>query len=147
MNLELYNIRASTSLMEFEFISLGKKGEIIKVVQYSPTGIPNTYNLGFGDKDIKAGKVSDSVISDNGDGQKVLVTVAGTVIKFIENHPNSEVIAVGVSQSRTRLYQIGISNNLQEIAKSFHIYGFAHGKWHTFEKGKNYDAFLIRKKE
>lgn len=147
MNLERYEIKASTSLMEFEFISIGKKGEIIKVVQYSPTGIPNIYNLGFGDKDLKTGKIHDSVISDNGDGQTVLATVAGTVIKFTEKHPHCRVIAVGVSKSRTRLYQIGISNNLQEISNTFQVYGFFNGKWTPFEKGKNYDAFLVRKKK
>jgi hypothetical protein len=147
MNLERYEIKASTSLMEFEFISIGKKGEIIKVVQYSPTGIPNIYNLGFGDKDLKTGKIHDTVISDNGDGQKVLATVAGTVIKFTQRHPLCHVIAVGISKSRTRLYQIGISNNLQEIDKSFDIYGYIDEKWVAFEKGKNYDAFLVKKKK
>src|ERR1035437_6306545 len=129
MNIERYNIKASTSLMEFEFISDGKKGEIIKVVQYSPTGIPNIYNLGFGDKDLGTGEISDSVISDNGDSQKVLGTVSGTVLKFMEHHPHSQIIAVGTSKSRTRLYQIGISNNIEEITKTFDIYGFIGGKW------------------
>ncbi len=133
--------------MEFEFISIGKKGEIVKVVQYSPTGIPNVYNLGFGDKDLITGKISDSVISDNGDGQMVLATVAATIFEFTKTYPSSQVIAVGVSKSRTRLYQIGISNNLQEIGKSFDIYGYVQGKWTPFEKGNNYDAFLAKKKE
>jgi hypothetical protein len=147
VNLERYNIKASTALMEFEFVSIGPKGEIIKVVQYSPTGIPNIYNLAFGDKDLKTGKISDSIISDNGDSQKVLATVAETVIKFTQLHVSSQVIAVGISKSRTRLYQIGIANNLQEITKTFIVYGFINEKWQLFEKGKNYEAFLVRKKK
>ena len=133
--------------MEFEFLSIGKKGEILKIVQYSPTGIPNIYNLGFGDKNLKTGKISDSVTSDNGDSQKVLATVAGTAIKFMQLHPASQIIVVGSSKSRTRLYQIGISNNLVEISKTFNVYGFSTGKWTKFDKGNNYNAFLIRKKK
>jgi hypothetical protein len=147
MNLERYEIKGSTSLMEFEFISIGKKGDIIKVVQYSPTGIPNIFNLGFGDKDVRTGKISDTVISDNGDGQMVLATVANTVIEFMKKHPSSQIIAVGVSKSRTRLYQIGIFNNHHEIVKSFKVYGYIHGKWEIFEKSRNYEAFLVRKKD
>jgi hypothetical protein len=133
--------------MEFEFVSVGKKGEIIKVVQYSPTGIPNIYNLAFGDKDLKTGNISDSVISDNGDSQKVLATVAQTIIKFTELYISSRIIAVGISKSRTRLYQIGIANNLTEINKTFVVYGLMNEQWHVFQKGINYDAFLVRKKK
>ena len=133
--------------MEFEFVSVGKKGEIIKVVQYSPTGIPNIYNLAFGDKDLKTGNISDSVISDNGDSQNVLATVAQTIIKFTELYISSRIIAVGISKSRTRLYQIGIANNLTEINKTFVVYGLMNEQWHVFQKGINYDAFLVRKKK
>ena len=133
--------------MEYEFVSVGKKGKIIKVVQYSPTGISNVYNLGFGDKDLETGQVSDSSISGNGDSQKVLGTVSGTIMKFMEQHPHSKIIALGTSKSRTRLYQIGISNNLEEITNVFDIYGFINGKWQLFQKGQNYDAFLVRKKK
>jgi len=147
MNIERYNIKASTSLMEFEFVSVGKKGEIKKVVQYSPTGIPNIYNLGFGDLDLETGEISDTAISDNGDSQKVLSTVSGTAIKFMEKHPHCQVIAVGTSKSRTRLYQIGISNNLNEITQFFDVFGHTNEEWQVFKRGKNYDAFLIRKKK
>ena len=147
MALEHYNIKASTSLMEFEFVSVGRKGKIKKVVQYSPTGIPEVYNLGFGDLDLETGNISDTSISDNGDSQKVLGTVSATVLKFVQKYPNSQVIAVGTSKSRTRLYQIGISNNLDEIIKTFDIYGLKSEEWEPFERGHNYNAFLIRKKK
>ncbi len=133
--------------MEFGFISVGRKGKIIKVVQYSPTGIPNVYNLGFGDKDLKRVKYLTLLFLIMETVQMVLATVAGTVIKFTEKHPLSQVIAVGVSKSRTRLYQIGISNNFEEINKTFHIYGYTHVKWELFVKGRNYDAFLVKKKK
>lgn len=146
MHIETYLIRTSSSLMEFEFVSKGKKGNIIKVVQYSPTGIPGIFNLGFGDRNVITGQVSDSIISDNGDGQKVLATVASTVFKFLEIHPQCAIIAVGITQSRTRLYQIGISNNLSHISGLLDVFGYVNNTWEPFRKGKNYEAFMARKK-
>ncbi len=147
MNLESYEIKASSSLMEYKFISSGKKGLIIKVVQYSPTEMPGVYNIGYGDLDVKTGAILDSVISDNGDSHKVLATVAGTVLRFFEHYHLARVFAVGATKSRTRLYQIGISNNLEEIQRQLIVYGLKSGKWVEFERNQNYEAFLVRKKQ
>ncbi len=46
-------------------------------------------NLGFGDKDLQTGEVDDTVISDNGDSQKVLATVAATVYAFTDKYPEA----------------------------------------------------------
>jgi hypothetical protein len=146
MNLGRYEIEYSDSFYEFEFVSRGKKGEITKVVQYQPTAIPFVYNLGFGDNELSAGKLSDSIVSDHGDGRKVLITVADTVLQFTKRHPFCAVFAMGSSKSSTRLYQIGISNNLAEVTKFLDVYGQVKGQWEVFEKGKNYDAFLVIKK-
>ncbi|MBX7094541.1 MAG: hypothetical protein K1X56_07475 [Flavobacteriales bacterium] len=123
MKLERYNIHASEAMIEFEFISSGIKGDIVKVVQYSPTGILNTYNLAFGDKAPETGEISDSVVTDNGDSQKVLATVAETTLMFLKKHPKAQVFAIGLSASRTRLYQRGIANNLEEINEMLDVKG------------------------
>ena len=80
---ETYTIHASPSLMEFEFISVGPKGNISKVIQFTPTSISQVYNLGFGDKDDVTGEISDSIISNNGDSEIVLATVAHAVLIFL----------------------------------------------------------------
>ena len=147
MNLERYEVEFSESMFEFEFVSTGKKGEIRKVVQFNPVGFPGIFNIGFGDRDLKTGKLSDSVVSDSGDGRKVLMTVADTILRFTKRHPSCQIVAIGSSRSRTRLYQMGISNNYQEISMFLEIYGRCNGKWEVFERGKIYDAFMVWKKE
>jgi len=43
---------------------------------------------------------------------------------------------------------MGITNNLAEISKDFHIFGYTKkGDWVKFEIGANYEAFLVTKKQ
>lgn len=146
MNLERYELKAGIELEAFEFVSIGSKGKIIKLVQFQETNYKGVYNLGFGDKNIETGEIDDTVISNNGDSEKVLATVVATLYAFLDKHPNALVYATGSTKSRTRLYQIGISKYLDEVGKDFEIEGEINNKWHIFEKGKNYDAFLVRLK-
>ena len=147
MKNEKYNTKALPSLMEFEFISSGPNGKIIKVIQYTPTNIPNIYNLGFGDKNNNTGDISDSVTSNNGDREKVLSTVAFTTLEFLNKYPNYSVLAIGLTPARTRLYQIGIMKNLIEIANEISILGLHNDNWISLKKGVNFDAFLASKKK
>ena len=133
--------------MEFEFISSGPNGDIIKVIQYTPTNIPNVYNLGFGDKNNNTGDISDSITSNNGDREKVLSTVAYTTLEFLNKYPNYSVLAVGLTPARTRLYQIGIMKNLSEISDEISILGLYNDNWIPLKKGLNFDAFLASKKK
>jgi len=41
---------------------------------------------------------------------------------------------------------MGISNNWQEINTEFEVYGLINEEWKLFEAGKDYDAFLVRRK-
>jgi hypothetical protein len=63
MNLDRYPLKAEQSLMVFEFISEGPKGNITKIVQYSETNLKGFYNLGFGDKDENSGDINDDIIT------------------------------------------------------------------------------------
>jgi hypothetical protein len=146
MNLEKYEIESSSTYLRFEFFSKGPKGKIKKQVefeQFEPNSI--FFNIGFGDVD-KHGNINDLVITGNDDSQKVLATVALSIFKFFERYPNASVFATGSSKSRTRLYRIGISNNWKEIEQNYEVYGFFNNSWSNFEKGKEYEAFLIRLK-
>ena len=146
MNLDRYQLKAENSLMIFEFISEGPKGKITKIVQYSETNLKGFYNLGFGDKDHLSGDINDSVITNNEDSQKVLATVASTVYAFTDKYPDSWIYATGLTKARTRLYRMGITNNLIDIKKDFHIFGLSSEKWEKFKKDKEYDAFLVKRK-
>lgn len=136
-----YELKSDESLTVFEFVSVGGRGEIAKIVQYSETNLKDFYNLGFGDKDLQTGAVDDTVISDNGDGQKVLATVAATVYAFTDKYPNAWIYATGSTKSRTRLYRIGLTNNLDEITEGFELYGQRKGEWQELSKALNTKAF------
>jgi hypothetical protein len=143
MHFEKYEIQSSSACLRFEFFSKGPKGKIKKQIEFEPFEPDSTFfNIGFGDVDDK-GKINDLAITGNADSQKVLATVALSVFKFFERYPNAKVFATGSTKSRTRLYRIGITNNLLEIEKNFIIYGFFDECWSGFEKGKDYEAFLI----
>ncbi len=146
MNLDRYKLISGTELEIFEFVSSGPKGEIVKLVQFTETNYKGLYNLGFGDKNANTGKLDDTIISNNGDSEKVLATVIATLYAFTDKHTDVMVYATGVSKSRTRLYQIGISKYLDEALIDFEIYGEINNSWDKFRKGINYNAFLVKRK-
>jgi hypothetical protein len=74
-------------------------------------------------------------------------TVASTVYAFLDKHPNAYIVASGSTNVRTRLYRMGITNNLAEIKEDFVVYGLSEkGTWVEFEIGEDYEAFFITKK-
>ena len=147
MNKAQYLYKTEDKFTIYEFTSVGPKGSIKKMVEYTETATENVYNLGFGDYDETAKSINDLSIINNGDSLKVLATVASTVYAFIEKHPNSYILATGSTYVRTRLYRMEITNNLAEITEDFVVYGFTDkGNWEEFEVGEDYEAFLITKK-
>lgn len=141
-----YKVETSPDLQVFEFTSIGPKGSIAKVVKYTEINIKGFYNLGFGDKDPITGYISDVTVTNNGDSQKVLATVAATLYAFMSKHPNATVIATGSTETRTRLYRMGITNNLADIEQDFIILGLNKSDWEPFSKNVTYGAFLVRQK-
>lgn len=143
---ERYQVKISPDFLTFEFVSKGPKGDIIKVVSYSEINIKGFYNLGFGDKNPITGNVDDMIITNNNDSQKILATVASTLYAFTNNYPNAVVLASGSTEARTRLYRIGISNNLITIEKDFIVLGLTKEDWEPFRRNISYIAFLVRRK-
>ena len=146
MKLDKYELKSGQQLEVFEFVSIGSKGRITKLVQYTPTNYKDLYNLGFGDKDIETGGIDDTVISNNGDSEKVLATVVATLYAFIDKHKNAMIYATGSTKSRTRLYRMGITKYLEEIKQDFEIYGELENGWEDFQKDVKYEAFLVKLK-
>jgi hypothetical protein len=147
MRNETYKLEVADSSVTFEFISEGPKGGIKKRVQYQKIAGSNLYNLAFGDVNIETDKIDDKVISNNNDAEKILATVAKTVSLFMNEYPNASVHAKGSTFARTRLYRIGISNNLDEISKDFDVLGLlGENNWVIYERNIDYSAFLIMKK-
>lgn len=141
-----YKVNFAADYLTFEFISEGPRGSISKVVKYSEINIKGFYNLGFGDKDPDTGFISDIAVTNNAGSYKVLATVAVTLNVFFTIYPDATVIATGSTEARTRLYRIGITNNLESIQAHYQIFGLTENGWESFKKGIKYAAFLVRKK-
>ena len=146
MKLPKYALASNDKLTAFEFISEGQQGIIHKIVQYQPTNLKDIYNLAFGDKDITTGNIDDTVISNNGDSEKVLATVAATVYAFTDKYPDVWIYATGSTKSRTRLYRMGVTKFLSEVNEDFDVLGEREGDWESFRKNVSYDGFLVRRK-
>ncbi len=145
MKLPKYQVSADDERLLYEFFSEGPRGSIKKTVIYSLIE-DGLFNLAFGDWNEELNKLDDSIRSNNGDRDKILATVASTVIDFTDRFPQAEIFTEGSTPARTRLYQIGISNNLEEISEDFEIQGYMKQEWSPFRKSVNYEAFLIKRK-
>ena len=148
MHLEEYTIVKGESDFYYEFYSEGPRGRIRKIVRFMPlTGTGNDYyNLYLGDWLEAEDRFSDTVVSNNMDREKVLATVAAIVVDFTAAIPHAVIFAEGNTPSRNRLYQMGISANWQIISEYFDLHGFKDDKWERFQKNRNYEAFLLRRK-
>ncbi len=148
MNLECYKYNTNETFLDFEFASEGPNGKIKKVVRYSPQNANGItyFNLGFGDLNEETGKIEDLAISNNRDKDKILATVAATVLEFTNHFPDVMVYAKGSTLARTRLYQMGIVANWEQIDLLLEVYGFVKGRWEKFKKNSNYEAFLVLRK-
>lgn len=148
MDLQVYESRLSNNHLCYTFWSKGPRGEILKMVRFKliQTQPWVVYNVAFGDFDESTGKLNDDVISDNRDKNKVLRTVAKIIALFCSRHPQVCVAAEGSSAARNRLYQMMISNRLEEINERWEIFGILGNEVVTFRKNINYDGFLVKKK-
>ncbi len=148
MNKPKYLYKSEDEFKVYSFYSEGIKGVIKKLVVFSYTGENKIYNLGFGDYDPKTEQIDDETITNNGDSLKVLATVASTVYAFTEKYPDALVFATGSNGIRTRLYRMGIANNLEDIQEDFEVYGLRvdNNIWEEFCIGIDYEAFIVKRK-
>lgn len=147
MKYQRYEYQTEDELHYFEFTSIGPKGEIKKIVEYTKVSIENIYNLGFGDYDKEGNRIDDKIVTNNGDSQKVLATVVSTVYAFTGKYPECWVFATGSTEVRTRLYRMGITNNLAELQVDFLVYGMKMDEsLEEFIIGEDYLGFLVTRK-
>jgi hypothetical protein len=142
-----YALRFDDDHKRFKFISEGPKGSILKGVQYKEMPTPGVYNLGFGDLNELTDEIDDLVVTNNGDSQKVLATVARTLFLFTDHFPDAFIYATGSTLARTRLYRIGITNNLLLIENDFYVLGIKGNDVLLFERNSTYDGFLVKRKK
>jgi hypothetical protein len=146
MNQPKYPLKAEPDLTVFEFISEGPKGSIPKLIEFKETNLKDFYNLAFGYKDEKTGKINDKAVSNNNDTEKVLATIVAAVYAFTDKYPDTWVYATGSTSSRTRLYRMGINKYLENAANDFHIFGEYEDDWLVFEKEKDFEGYVVKRK-
>ena len=157
MDYPKYDLNANTNSTIFEFISSGMQGNIDKAIKYTITENPEIVNLGFGDKinfneEDCTFDIDDMNITDNGDRNIVLATVANATYSFTELYPEKFIFFSGSCEIRTRLYRMAISNNYKELVKTFHIFGVLQNPSKVnyynvpFSSSTNFVGFLIKRK-
>ncbi|HZY38984.1 MAG TPA: hypothetical protein VFE53_20125 [Mucilaginibacter sp.] len=146
MHIFRYPLSAGKNSTSFQFISVGPKGNIKKLIYFTPTYYPNFYNLSFGDENPQTGKLDDLIISNNGDSENVLATVVSAVYAFTYKHPDAWVAATGSTDARTRLYRMGLSKHFEKLNEDFYVLGQYDDSWEPFVIGKDYEAFVVKRK-
>lgn len=146
MNNDHYLLTRDESLAAYYFVSEGSKRIQKGIFFQLLDDEEKLYNLAFGDWDDEAGYLDDMVRTDNSDTQKVLNTVAIAVVDFMGENPGAKLMAKGSTESRTRLYQISILKNIEDISKVYDLEGLKNGYWESFKNGVNYEGFLIKRR-
>ena len=93
-NEDRYSYSSSNSFFDYEFDSVGVKGIIKKIARFSEIG-SNIYNFGFGDLNEKTGEITDTVVSNNGDDEKILLTIAHIIYLFTGLYFGAAVVIQG----------------------------------------------------
>jgi hypothetical protein len=136
-------ITTSADRLRFEFESISPEKTILKVIEYEPIDENGLYyNLALVDID-KDGKYSDNIVTNNKDTEKIFGTIAQTIDYFFEIYPHGRILIFSNDIYRIRLYRMIIANYSKEKEHFWSFYGFLDGRFEFFEKGKNYEAFMI----
>ncbi len=112
------NVYAKTQTVAFRFTSVGHKGSIEKIVEFSYVQ-EHYWNLGFGD--VKGDDWDDDVISNNNDSRKVLQTVANAIHLFFDLYPDQNVLILPLDNQRTLLYNRVFQQKWKEIEPIFTV--------------------------
>lgn len=146
MKYEIYDhIKITDDFSIFDFLSVGKKGQILKRIEFTPTDIPGIINLAFGDIN-EDGEIDDYSISDNGDRNKVLATVAFAVEIYLNKYPEKWIYFKGSTEERTRIYRMAVGLNLEELSLKFDIYAEQSDGIIEFRRNIDAQGILVRKK-
>lgn len=134
MRKDCYFLDPDEFMERFRFVSVGPNGAVMKMIEYQKAD-KNFYNLSFGDWDETNKRMNVNARTNNGDRDKILATVADSVMIFMEHHPEAIVYARGVTPAKTRLYQIGINKHLAEISSLYTLNGYRNGEWAPLRPG------------
>jgi hypothetical protein len=104
------------------------------------------YNLALGDVD-EDNEINDHIITDNGDRNKVLATVAAIVEVYTRRFPDRWVFFKGSTAERMRLYRMAVGINIEELSLLYEIRVYVNGELGAFKKDSGIEAFVIKRKK
>ncbi len=145
------NVSISSDVLSFKFVSSGTKGDMEKIIKFSPfINDERIYNLALCTID-QHGNEDYETESKNGDRNKILGTIGSAAYTFSKINPDKLIYLKGNTPAKTRLYRMAISTAHDEISKTFHIYGLNEDNSQLvptlFLKDQDYLAFLFKRKE
>ena len=147
MHYEIYTeLNVTDDLSIFDFTSIGKRGNIHKRIVFMPTERPDIYNLAFGHVGTDDHKTNDNSVSNNGDRNKILATVAFVVEAYTKRYPDRWVFFRGNTKEKTRLYRMAIGLNYNELSRKFDIYVHVGGDIVPFANDLEIVAFFVKRK-
>jgi hypothetical protein len=141
MNIAFYESILNGKHLMFWFTSAGRES-IIKVILFRPTSEPDTYEMLLGDLNPD-GSIDMEMRSNNGDTEEVLSTAAKSVAFFLSDHAEAKVVIEASTSSRTRLYQIAIGREIEDMGEYLEVSGFDGENLEVFRSGRNYKKFII----
>lgn len=127
------------------FISDGDS-KVQKAVLFDEMAVKGRFNLSLAD--IVDGKLDFNRISNNHDHDVLFDTIASIAFDYTKKYPSRDIFLTGSSKARTRMYQMKIANNLNDINVHYNVYGLLseNSPFVPFQKGTNYIGFLLSKK-
>ena len=151
MNEERYiEIKNDPDYTVFNFVSEGRYGKLTKIVRFDQLKRrDSTFNLALGSL-LDGGEVDFTSITNNGDRNKILATVAKIIFIVVEKYPDMDIYVTGSDSRRTLLYQRAIIYAYDELIETFNIYGVLTNDemidYEPFDRAKSYLGFLIKRK-
>jgi hypothetical protein len=147
MNYEPYpDLVALPDLSDFQFISEGPRGRIAKQIQFTLLFKPRIYMLQLGDIN-EYGGFDRSAISNNGDKNRILATVIQAIEVFTTRYPDRSIRIWSLSAERSRLFQIAISKNFQQLSTKFTVQTMAREGFLLFRKDIDKTDFVLNHKK
>jgi hypothetical protein len=145
MNQKGYPFEVGSDGLIYKFESISANKKIVKTVLLSNVDGSTVYNLALLDP-VGEGGYSDKIESRNGDLREILATVFQIIDDFLTKYPDAMIGFQGSDARRQRLYRIAIARELNNISRTFKIYGIRDNETVVpFEPNVDYDHYLIKK--
>ena len=113
-----------------------------KVLLFKYLDDPEVYEIILGNLRTD-GSIDVERAGDYDHADTVLSTVAKAIAFFLADRPEAEIFIEGTTPTRTRLFQMAIVRELDDLGQYFDVYGFTDGREEIFQSGRNYQAFTI----